>query len=77
VRRVGAHIGAEQLIAVKRIEFVRMRHEKRTAQHRLGRVSVPLAVKPVLAAEILKSAFGRNARAAEEYDAAAFVDHRL
>ena len=74
MRSVRLCIQKKHLCAVKPVEFGRIRFEETAAQNRFGRVVVLLMIKPVHTAEIRNSAFGGNARAAEEHNSFGFFD---
>ena len=64
----------DELIPVKFVVLLRVRHEEGMTQDRLGRIIILLVIQAVHAAKIRDAALGRDAGAAEKHDPVAAVD---
>ena len=58
VRAVGLGTVHDELVPMKFVVFLRMRHEKRVAQDRLGRIVILLVIEAVHTAKIRNAALG-------------------
>ena len=67
VRGVGLGVEVQHSVAVKFEKFLGAVHEKGVRNYALGRIFIFLIIQAVLRAEVGYSAFGGDARAAEEY----------
>ena len=74
MRTVGLGAVHNELVPMEFIVFFRMRHEKRVAQDRLGRIVILLVIEAVHTAKIRNAALGRDTGAAEKHDPVTAVD---